>query len=388
MQALRSCAGIAGNEAVSTGSLGGTRLAENSCVKKALVFLAALAIALVVALTVRIVHLRAAGHRPPGGTGVVEGLDVDVISRLSARIDKVLVWEGDTVTQGQLVAELDCTEQNAALEQARAQLASASAERAASDSSAASASHTASAAAANIHVASAQLDVLVAQERLARIELDRTRRLVAQGAVSQAELDSAVARDDALLAQIAGQHASEGETRDQAVAASKTRSATEARVVAAQGELDAARDAVVRAEENVRECKLFAPRNGIVATRVHEPGEAVQPGSVILTITDLSDARTRFYIPNAELGAAAPGGKVRVVADAYANVAFDGTIYYVSPRAEFTPRNVETREDRERLVYAVEVRIANPDMKLRAGMPVEVTIVPGPAPPSTVVGLR
>ena len=78
-----------------------------------------------------------------------------------------------------------------------------------------------------------------------------------------------------------------------------------------------------------------------------------------------------------------------MVADAYPGRVFDGTIYYVSPRAEFTPRNVQTREDRERLVYAVEVRISNPNMALRAGMPVEVTIAASPSPPSSpAVGLR
>ncbi len=155
-------------------------------------------------------------------------------------------------------------------------------------------------------------------------------------------------------------------------------------------EIDAARAAVDEAEESVRECTLFAPRAGLIATRAHEPGEAVVPGTVVLTITDLSDARTRFYIPNADLAAAVPGRTVHVVADAYPGRVFEGTIYYVSPRAEFTPRNVQTREDRERLVYAVEVRIPNADIALHAGMPVEVTIA-GPTPAASTpaaVGMR
>jgi HlyD family secretion protein len=127
----------------------------------------------------------------------------------------------------------------------------------------------------------------------------------------------------------------------------------------------------------------------MVATRSREPGEAVLPGSVILTITDISDARTRFYLPNDDLAAASPGKKVRVVADAYPDMVFEGTIASVSPRAEFTPRNVQTRDDRERLVYAVELRIPNPDMKLRAGMPVEVTIEEPPsAAEGDAVGMR
>jgi HlyD family secretion protein len=106
----------------------------------------------------------------------------------------------------------------------------------------------------------------------------------------------------------------------------------------------------------------------------------------VLTISDVAEARTRFYLPDAELAAAAPGRKVMVRADPYPGQVFEGTIFYVSPRAEFTPRNVQTREDRERLVYAVEVRIPNTDLRLREGMPVEVAIEPASSLTSPVGG--
>lgn len=358
--------------------------------RKALTLLGLLAAGLLVALVVRVVQLRSAGHGPPGGTGVVEGLDVDVTSRLATRITKVMAREGDVVDQGQPLVELDCTTSRASLEHARAQLAETGATLDASHAGVASATDTASAAVGNLSAARAQVEVLEAQERLAKLDLDRTRRLVSEGGLPQADLDSAVARDDSLRAQIAAQHAATTAARNQVGAARGTRKAAEAQAVAAQDEIDAARAAVAEAEESVRECTLFAPRSGMIATRVHEPGEAILTGTVILTITDVSDARTRFYIANADLAAAVPGRPVHVVADAYPGRVFDGTIYYVSPRAEFTPRNVQTREDRERLVYAVEVRIPNPDMALRAGMPVEVTLAESApaAPASRAVGLR
>jgi HlyD family secretion protein len=358
--------------------------------RKALVFLALLAAGLLVALVVRVVQLRSAGHGPPGGTGVVEGLDVDVTSRLATRITKVLAREGDVVAEGQPLVELDCTTSRASLEHARAQLAATGATLDASHADVASATDSASAAIGSLGAARAQIEVLEAQERLAKLDLDRTRRLVSEGGLPQSDLDNAITRDDALRAQIAAQRAATSAAGNEAGAARGTRKAAEAQAVAAQDQIDAARAAVAEAEESVRECTLYAPRAGIIDTRVHEPGEAVLPGTVVLTITDLSDARTRFYIPNADLAAAVPGRPVHVVADAYPGRVFDGTIYYVSPRAEFTPRNVQTREDRERLVYAVEVRIPNSDMALRAGMPVEVTIT-GSAPTlpaSPAVGMR
>lgn len=358
--------------------------------RKALLFLGLLAAGLLVALVVRVVQLRSAGHGPPGGTGVVEGLDVDVTSRLATRITKVLAREGDIVAQGQPLVELDCKTSLASLEQAQAQLAATGATLDASHADVARATDTASAAVGTLGAARAQIEVLEAQERAAKLDLDRTRRLVSEGGLPPSDLDNAIARDDTLRAQIAAQRAATSAAGNEVGAARGTRKAAEAQLIAAQNQIDAARAAVAEAEESVRECTLLAPRGGIVATRVHEPGEAVLPGTVILTITDLSDARTRFYIPNADLAAAAPGRPVHVVADAYPGRVFEGTIYYVSPRAEFTPRNVQTREDRERLVYAVEVRIPNPDTALRAGMPVEVTIAVPPATPPTspAVGMR
>ena len=345
-------------------------------VKKALAFIALLTAGLVAALVIRLIQLRSAGHGPPGGTGVIEGVDVNVTSRIATRIAKVHVREGDVVTEGQVVVELDCTDQAAALDQARAQLAAAGAGFDASHAGAESAASSASAAAAGAAAARSQVAALEVQDRLAQLELARTQRLVERGALPRSELDGATARHDTLVAQIAAQRASEGASRDQAGALRSTGAASRSQSAAAERNVDVARAAVVRAELVVRECTLVAPRAGMVAIRALEPGEPVQPGSAILAITDVSEARTRFYLPNAELAAAAPGRTVRVVADAYPGQAFPGTITYVSPRAEFTPRNVQTREDRDRLVYAVEVRIPNADLRLRAGMPVEVAIEP------------
>ncbi len=346
--------------------------------KKALVFVAVLAVGLVIALGVRVVQMRRAGNGLPGGTGVIEGVDVRVTSRIATRIAKVLVREGDVVQAQQKLVELDCTDQDAGLDQARAQLASATAAFDASHEGAVSAARSASAAAANIGAARSQLQALEAEERLARVELERTQRLFQTGAVPRAELDRATTQHDTLVAQLAAQHAAEHVSRDQASALASTGNASRAQSSVAERGIDVAHAAVARAQLAVSECTLVAPRDGMIATRVLEPGEPVVPGSVVLEITDVREARTRFYLPNAELAAAAPGRKVRVRADAYPHETFEGTIFYVSPHAEFTPRNVQTRSDRERLVYAVEVRIPNADLRLRAGMPVEVEIEPEP----------
>ncbi len=100
-------------------------------------------------------------------------------------------------------------------------------------------------------------------------------------------------------------------------------------------------------------------------------------GQPLARLVDIGEVKATFYLPNAEIGAARPGGKAIVVADAFPDRKFEGVVASVTTKAEFTPRNIQTRSDRDRLVYPVEVRVPNPDGLLRPGMPVQVTLVRG-----------
>ncbi len=342
--------------------------------KRVLRVIVLLAIALTAALIYRVRSVQTEDKGPPGGTGVIEGVDVNVTSRLATRILKVNVEEGDVVKPGDTLVELDCTIPESILAEAKARLAVAEANVDSSSANAAYADKNAVAARGGITVADSQLKVLEAQESLARVELERAQKLVQEGASTAQAVDSAQTRLDTLLSQIAAQRANIAAARTQAGAVKSAGDAAKVQITAAKTNIDVVKASLARAEADVRECTLLAPIGGIVSSRNFEPGEAVQPGSAVLAITDLKEARVRFYLPNADLAAAAPGKKVKVEADAYPEETFEGTIRYVSPRAEFTPRNVQTKDDRERLVYAVEVGIANLDMRLRAGMPVEVAI--------------
>jgi HlyD family secretion protein len=342
--------------------------------KRALSLIGLLVASLLIALMLRVRHLRASEHGPAGGSGVIEGIDVNVTSLIAARIAKVNVREGDLVRLGDVVVELRCTEEEAAFNQANAELAAAESNLLAAQANATSASRSALGGSQNVSAAKSQVDVLKAQEDLGRVDLARTDDLVKSGTLPAAALDEAHSRDLSLLNQIAEQNALESMVKNQAGALRATGTGARSQAAAAQNNVAAATAGLAHAETSVDECKLLAPRNAMVVSRNLEPGEAVQPGTNVLSLTDVSEARTRFYLPNAELAAAAPGRKAHVVADAYPGQTFEGVIFYVSPRAEFTPRNVQTREDRERLVYAVEVRIPNADLRLRSGMPVEVAI--------------
>jgi HlyD family secretion protein len=342
--------------------------------KRVIAIVLVLVSVLSVALAYRLHQLDAYRAAPAGGTGTIEGTEINVTARIPARILAVHVREGDPVKAGQLLVELDCAEPEAALSQAQAQLATAEAsvQAALAQVRAADGSTTV----AQRSVAVTRAEGLVAEADQANIakEAERVRSLHASGALPTSQLDQIETSKVGATERIAMVKANREAATARVGVAYQNRQAAAAQTEAARKNADAARAGVARAESTVRECRLFAPREAIVQTRSYEPGEVVLPGANLLSLVYLDEVRATFYLPNAELGAAGPKKAVTVVADAYPGQHFTGFIRHVSAKAEFTPKNVQTREDRDRLVYAVEVTLANPEKKLRPGMPVEVAI--------------
>jgi HlyD family secretion protein len=163
----------------------------------------------------------------------------------------------------------------------------------------------------------------------------------------------------------------------QASVAAAQGNAARASVSAAQAALDVAKAGLDRALLLQRECDIHAPRDAIVEELFVELGEVAGRGAPLLRLIDVNQVKIVFYLPNAELGAVTMGSHVNVVADAYPNQQFPGEITSISMEAAFTPRNIQTRTDRDRLVYPVEVTLNNPGAKLRPGMPAEVRLVAG-----------
>jgi RND family efflux transporter MFP subunit len=147
-----------------------------------------------------------------------------------------------------------------------------------------------------------------------------------------------------------------------------------AQVAATEAQLEAARADVQRAELAAEECRLVAPRDGVVTARLWEPGAVLGPAARVLTVIDVSIVKVIFFVPDAELGRVQLGAEADLVVDAHPGRVFKGKVRRIASQAEFTPRDVQTREDRDRLVYAVEIEIENRDGALRAGMPGDVTL--------------
>jgi HlyD family secretion protein len=344
--------------------------------KRVIIVFAVLVVGLSIGLWVKVRQNQAATRAPPGGNGVIEGVEVDVGPRMPGRLLKVAVREGQAVRAGQVLAELDCREPRAALAAARARLEVARQTAAAARAQLDAALGTARAASASVQASGAQRRALQASQEATSKQEQRIRQLKGSGSATEVELDRISAQAQGLSEQIHALQAQRKAARGQAAAARARAEAVRKQAEGALAGIQGAQAGVQRALVAVEECTLRSPISGQVLVRAYEPGEVVLPGSRVLTVVRLDEVRTTFYLPNRELAAAAPGRRVTVKADAYPERSFSGTILSVSAEAEFTPRNIQTREDRDRLVYKVEVTIPNPKRQLRPGMPVEVSIPP------------
>jgi HlyD family secretion protein len=316
---------------------------------------------------------------PPSGSTTVEGTSTVVASKIAGRVVALTVREGDRVKAGQVVGQLECKDQQASLAAARARLAAAEAEREVAGAAVLQAQRSAGVADAQILAARAQEQVLAVEHERAQKDLGRTTNLHAAGAVSDAAYDSDSLRSKNVIQQQALAAANERTAKASSAASQAAVRTATIQVAAATAQLEAARADVERAQLAADECRLVAPRDGYVTERVHEPGAVVPAGSRIYTVLDTSIVKAVFFVPDAELGRVSLSAPAELKVDAYPGRVFTGRVRRVASEAEFTPRDVQTREDRDRLVYAVEIEVENGDGTLRAGMPGDVTL-PGTAP--------
>lgn len=342
--------------------------------KRIVIIFVVLVVGLSIALAAKVRQNAAILSAPSGSSGIIEGTEVSVTARLAARIEKVNVEEGDPVKAGQVLVQLDCREQEAMLSAAEAGLAAAKSRALASTSQIDVAKGSASAALAGASATKAQREALEEARKLNDKTLDRIRKLKASGVTTDVELDRYESQQRQLQEQSLALESQIRAAQDQAGAATAQAQAARSTSDAARVAIEAAAADLARAKVAVGECELLSPIDGYVLTRAFEPGEVVMPGSRVLTVVKLDPAETIFYLPNAELARAQVGGRVTLTADAYPGKTFSGTIASIAAKAEFTPRNIQTREDRDRLVYPVRVRVPNASAELRPGMPVEVTI--------------
>ena len=143
----------------------------------------------------------------------------------------------------------------------------------------------------------------------------------------------------------------------------------------AKANLDQAAAAVALIEKNIKDCYVTAPSSGYIVKQFFEKGESVMPGASLFKLSDLSNVDLVIYVPEAKLGLVKLGQRAEVEIDAFENRTFEGKVTYISPEAEFTPKNIQTKDERTKLVFAVKIEIPNPEFKLKAGLPADGRII-------------
>ena len=283
---------------------------------------------------------------PPGivsGNGRIEAKLSDASAKEPLRVKEVLVNEGDLVRPGQVLVQLDTTTIDAELAKDQAAVAAAREELAAAK---------AAIAAAKAAIAAAKADVAQQQSeiRLAEIEADRQRRLLAEKATSQALFEIRQTAVETTKAKLTAAEAREDAAQAQAAAA-------QARADAAQQQIAVALAEVEKTKSRIKDATLVSPVEGRVLYRLVEPGEVLGPGGKALTIVNLGDVYMEIFLPAADAAAVKIGSEGRITVDHEPRRSAIGYVSFVSPEAQFTPKEVETKSEREKLVFRVKIQL-------------------------------
>lgn len=249
------------------------------------------------------------------GNGRLEATEFDIATKLPGRLAQVDVQEGDEVRRGQILARIDTADLEAALREAQAQ------QRRAVETE---------------KQARAQVARSASELAMASKTVQRSRTLAAKGLIARETLDL---------------HETQLQTATAALDANRIG------VRAAQSAIEAAAAAAERIRVSIDESALAAPADGRVLYRLAEPGEVLGAGGKVLTLVDLTDVFLPIFLPTEQAGRVRIGADVRIVFDALPGVSVPAKVSFVAARAQFTPKEVETRTEREKLMFRVKVRI-------------------------------
>ncbi len=293
-------------------------------------------------------------------SGNVEVTETNVGFKIPGRVEERLVTEGDKVKAGDLVAKLDSAELASIANQNRASLKEATAKLA---------ELTAGSRAQEIQQAKANVNAQDADLEKVKKDYERAEVLYKNGAISTSQYDAARSAYDSRKA--------------------LTRSAYETLSLVAEGprkeditmarhRVEQAAAALAASEQRLKDTEVYAPMPGIVLRKNVEPGETIAAGTPVVTLGDLQSPWIKVYVKEDKLGLVKLGQKAKITVDSYKGKSYDGTVTYISSEAEFTPKTVQTPEERVKLVFGVKVSVKNEQGELKPSMPADVRLLVGP----------
>ena len=294
------------------------------------------------------------------GNGRIEAVEIDISTKTPGRLKDILVNEGDFVEKGQVLAQMDIEQLQTKRSQAEAELKRAVIGIDTAKSMVTQREAERAAAAAVVAQHEAQLDA--ADRKLARSE-----ELVKTDTTSLQVLDNDRANQQGAKAAVEAAKA-------QLAASEAGINAAKAQVVNAEASVEAAKAAIASVVADINDGTLTAPRTGRIQYRVAEPGEVLGAGGRVLSLVDVGDVYMTFFLPTAQAGRVAINSDVRIVLDAAPQYVIPAKVSFVADVAQFTPKTVETEEERQKLMFRIKAKIS-PDLlkkyvqRVKTGLP-------------------
>ena len=302
-------------------------------------------------------------------SGNVEATEVHTAAEVSGRIVDLRVDEGDRIEAGTVIARLDTEDTMLQIARTRADRATAVAQLRLLE--AGSRVEDIGQARAQVDAAGSDAAATDAEVKAAQLDLDRFQALLTANAGSVKQRDDAQARVDTAKAR---QRAAMDRVRSAREALARLEAGTRPEEIQTARARVAAADAQIAVlEKSERDATVISPITGIVTQKLVDAGEIVARGTPLVVITDLNHAWANLFVPEPMVPRVTIGQAATVLTDA-GGPGLEGKVTFVSPRAEFTPRNVQTAEERSKLVYRIKVTVDNSAGVLKLGMPVDAEL--------------
>jgi len=297
------------------------------------------------------------GEKLLEASGTIETTDITISSKVVGEIKELRFDEGDKVKQGDTLILIDNESSSIQLKQAEA----------------------------NRIISELQLellkkgarreDIVQAEEILKQAEINfqqaeidkkRMQELFVSQSISKKQLEDVITKYEVILAQY-------NSAKENLIKVKNLARPEEIKQAEAKLKQSLANEELIR--KNVKDCYVVSPIHGYIIKKYVEEGENVNPMSSLLKLSDLSVVELMIYISEKELGKVKLGQKAEISVDAFPDKTFEGTVIFISPEAEFTPKNIQTKDERTKLVFAVKIKIPNPSLELKTGMPADAKVI-------------
>jgi len=301
-------------------------------------------------------------------SGTIETTQAKLSFQIPGRVSSVNVQEGQAVTENQVIAQIDRAEFESRYEQAKANLDRSQKVRQQLQTALHISQNTLPS-----EVARTEAGLKSARDVLkdAEINYRRFAELFRKGVVTEKERDTLKLNYD-----VAKSRHAESESMLKLAKGNLARiDAARDEIATADAQIDVARASMNQASIQLAYTQLKSPLDGVVTSRNVEPGETVTVGRELITISDLKRVDLKIFVGETTIGKVKPGQKVEVSVDTFPGKVYHGTVSFVSPEGEFTPKIIQTQKERVKLVYLVKVSIPNPNRELKAGMPADARLI-------------